>query len=165
MTCKVAEVKFYSYSWTRVKVYSVFSFFVGNMLLPSMGFCDINEASLDTRTTFANQNKFICEISTNILYQYVLIVLWFLFIISISISAFGLILNVLGHFYHLLCHARNTPKKTIYRYISLRETEYLVFIKKKNLVLYGEILRKLKQTRQDLQGKIGDGFETSNGFV
>lgn len=146
-------------------MYSILSCFVGNVLLPSMGFCDINEASLDTRTKFANQNKFICEISTNILYQYVLIVLWFLFIISISISVFGLILNVLGQFYHLLCHARSTPKKTIYRYISLRETEYLIFIKKKNLILYGEILRKLKQTRQDLQGKIGDGFETSNGFV
>lgn len=135
------------------------------MLLPSMGLCDIEEATSDIQTTFINQNTFICEISPNILYQYVLIVLWFLFVISIAISGLGFVYTISEYIYHLTCFGKASARKTIYRHITLRETEYLSFIKKKNMVLYGQILRKLKQQRSDLQGKFVDGFETSNGFL
>ena len=53
----------------------------GNYLLPSMGFCEIDEGSLDKRSSMFNHYRIVCEISTHILYQYVLVVLWFLFII------------------------------------------------------------------------------------
>ena len=60
----------------------------------------------------------------------------------------------------------HSPKKTISRILTLRESEYLDFIKKKDMVMYGDVLRKLKQQRSDLQGKIPhDDFENSNGFV
>ena len=91
--------------------------------------------------------------------------MWFLFIASITVSIFGLILTLLRHSYYFLGLARTTAKETIYRFISLRETEYLVFIKENNLILYGEILRKLKQTGQDLEGRIADGFEMSNSLL
>ena len=91
--------------------------------------------------------------------------MWFLFIASITVSIFGLILTLLRHSYYFLCLARTTAKETIYRFISLRETEYLVFIKENNLILYGEILRKLKQTGQYLEGRIADGFEMSNSLL
>lgn len=130
-----------------------------------MGLCDIHEATADVSSSTENINKFICEISPNILYQYVLIILWFLFVISISMSILGLVSNIAEHMYRVACLGRATAKKTIYRYITLRETEYLTFIKKKNMVLYGDVLRKLKQQRADLQGKFMEGFETSNGFV
>ena len=130
-----------------------------------MGLCDIHEATLDTRTSFHNQNTFICEISTNILYQYILTVLWFMFIISISISILGFISNVSNHLFHLLCYANAFSSKSIHRYITLRETEYLIYIKKENMIMYGDVLRKLKQHRVDLTGKISDGLDTSNGFV
>ncbi|XP_057297140.1 innexin inx2-like isoform X2 [Hydractinia symbiolongicarpus] len=134
----------------------------GNKLLPSMGLCDIHEATADVSSSTENINKFICEISPNILYQYVLIILWFLFVLSISMSILGLVSNIAEQVYRL---GSATSKKTIYRYITLRETEYLTFIRKKNMVLYGDVLRKLKQQRADLQGKFMEGFETSNGFV
>uniref|UniRef100_A0A7M5XBA1 Innexin n=1 Tax=Clytia hemisphaerica TaxID=252671 RepID=A0A7M5XBA1_9CNID len=137
----------------------------GNHLLPTMGYCEVEEASKDQLTVHHNSYVFLCEISTNILYQYVLVVLWFLFIISICISIIGLLSALFGHLFKLTCYSRSSPKKTIYRVITLREAEYLNFIKTKNMVMYGEVLRKLKQQRSDLQGKIIDGFETSNGFV
>lgn len=144
---------------------SIFSFFLGNVLLPSMGLCDLNVDILDASSRFAKKYRFICEISPNIRYQYLLVIMWFLFIASITVSIFGLILTLLRHSYYFLCLARTTAKETIYRFISLRETEYLVFIKENNLILYGEILRKLKQTGQDLEGRIADGFEMSNSLL
>jgi len=138
--------------------------YIGNALLPSMGYCEIEEASKDQLTSHHNSYRFLCEISTNILYQYVLIVLWFLFVTSICISILGLVSKVCEHLYHL-ARFGSSPKRKIYRVITLREAEYLQFIKKKNMVVYGEVLRKLKQQRSDLQGKIVDGFETSHGYV
>ena len=139
--------------------------FLGNHLLPTMGYCEVEEASKDQLTVHHNSYVFLCEISTNILYQYVMVVLWFLFIISITISILGFISALLGYLPNILCYNRNSPKKTISRVLTLRENEYLDFIKKKDMVMYGDVLRKLKQQRSDLQGKIVDNFETSNGFV
>ena len=62
---------------------------VGNKLLPSMGYCDVHEASIDLRNTFHNENRYICEISPHILYQYVLAVMWFFFIASCLIATTG----------------------------------------------------------------------------
>jgi len=137
----------------------------GNKLLPSMGFCEIHEAHLDVRTAFHNQNKFICEISPNILYQYVLMVLWFMFVVSITISILGLVANLSAHIGTLLCFSpKSIAKKQMIKILTLREAEYLTYIRKKNLVIYGEVLRRLKQQRADMS-KITDTFETSNGFV
>lgn len=130
-----------------------------------MGYCEVEEASKDELTVHHNSYVFLCEISTNILYQHVLVVLWFLLMISTSISIFGLIGAILSYLPNVLCYNRNTPKKTISRVLTLRESEYLDFIKRKDMVMYGNVLRKLKQQRSDLQGKIVDNFETSNGFV
>jgi hypothetical protein len=131
-----------------------------------MGYCEVEEASKDQLQTRHNSYRFLCEVSTNILYQYVLLVLWFLFVASITISIVGLVSQLCEHLFHLVCFTRTpSPKRTIYRVITLREIAYLQFIKKKSLVIYGEVLRKLKQQRSDLQGKMENGFETSNGFV
>ncbi|XP_065674591.1 innexin inx3 isoform X1 [Hydra vulgaris] len=138
----------------------------GEVLLPSMGFCEIFEAYKETTLEKQNANKFICEYSTNILNQYVLILLWFFFVAGIFISAFGLARNVTGHVYQLWCvrciSGIKRSKKSITCYITLREIEYLEFMKKSNMVLYGDVLRKLRQLRPDLHGKIAEGFETSN---
>ncbi|XP_066935891.1 innexin inx2-like [Clytia hemisphaerica] len=139
----------------------------GNKLLPSMGMCDVEESATNLGATAHNSHSFVCEMSTHVLYQYVLLVMWFLFVVSISISIIGCLSQVLGYFLHFMFgQFGSTPKKTILRVITLREAEYLKFIKSKNMVMYGEVLRKLKQHRSDLQGKIAhEDFETSNGFV
>ena len=131
-----------------------------------MGFCEIFEAYKESTHQRQNVNKFICEFSTNILNQYVLIVLWFFFVAGIFISAIGFARNISGHFYQMWCiGGLKRPKKSITCFITLREIEYLDFMKKRNMVLYGDVLRKLRQQRPDLHGKVAEGFETSNGFV
>ena len=71
-----------------------------------MGYCDISEASKDTRMVFHNENRVLCEISPNILYQYVLMVLWFFFVASIFVSAIGLVNYVGSHLYRLVYMGR-----------------------------------------------------------
>lgn len=142
--------------WSNFNHSRAFDFFVGNepkpgnVLLPSFGFCEIQEASMDIQHVFFNKNKFICEISPNILYQYVFVVLWFVIVTSIAISIAGLIINVAGHLITLACFFKDgSPAKNVYKNLSLRECEYLTFIRRKNIPLYGEILGKLNQIRKN----------------
>jgi len=131
-----------------------------------MGICQLEEASKHETGSDENRHIVLCEISTHILYQYVLLVLWFLFCCGIAISVVGLLLALCEQLLRFWCFRRGSPKSLIYRTITMREIEYLEYIKKKDLVMYGEVLRKLKQQRTDLQGKIPPSdFETSNGFV
>ena len=123
----------------------------GNKLLPSMGFCDISEGSKDNIQAVTNQHRFICEISTHILYQYVMIVLWFLFVIGIVISAIGFLqsigANCLMSVKSVLSHRRETGKANFYRAcrkLTLREIEYMKLLRSKNLLLYKEILKSLQ---------------------
>lgn len=120
----------------------------GEYLLPSMGFCDIVEGvSHMTKTTF-NEHRIICEISTHIIYQYVLFVLWFLFVTSITLSSLGLLHYTLRSVYHALC--RNTctcltqGKKIFYRF-TVRETEYIELIRVKKLSLYVDLISKFEK--------------------
>lgn len=131
-----------------------------------MGICQLEESAKHEIQGSKNSHTVLCELSTHILYQYVLLVLWFFFCCGIAISILGLILMLLQQVVRLWSFVRGTAKSVIYRTITMREIEYLEYIKKKDLVMYGEVLRKLKQQRTDLQGKIPHSdFETSNGFV
>lgn len=135
------------------KLNSSFFFFlcaIGNVLLPPMGFCEIHESSKDSRQKFTNTNKFVCEISPNILYQYVLIILWFLIVFSIIISICGLIINLVGHLVTVTCFLRHdSPSKAIYKRLTFREVEYLEMIRRRNIPAFGEIIRRLQQQRID----------------
>lgn len=121
-----------------------------------MGFCAIDEISKMEITEQKNKYLLLCEFSTNIMYQYVLIVLWVMFIVSICVSIIGLLAYIGGHLFPALCYTFGSPKHAIYRHLTLREIEYLQFIQKKDMVLYGEVLRNLKQHRIDLQGKLSE---------
>ena len=68
-------------------------------------------------------------------------------------SVFGLVLNIGNHLYRFLCYGNDVTVRRIYSFITLREIEYLVLIKKKDVILYGEIMRLLKEMRSDDQGK------------
>ena len=69
----------------------------GNLLLPPFGYCEVYQSAKDILVTLANKHKFVCELSQNILYQYVLIVLWFALIFGIVISIIGLVLLVVHY--------------------------------------------------------------------
>jgi len=120
----------------------------GNLLLPPFGYCDVRASAKDIKESYANQHKFVCELSQNILYQYALVVLWFALIIGIVVSVIGLLLLIVHYIVGVFGIKADGPvAKRIFKTLSFRELEYLEFIRKRDIVLYGEILDHLKNDR------------------
>jgi len=128
----------------------------GNVLLPSFGLCEVHEAARDIKNVLNNKHKFVCEMSQHVLYQYVFIITWFAMVFGIVVSVVGLVIQLIDHIMTIACFARGgSPAIKIYKKLTLRECEYLEFIRRKNLALYGEVIRKLKDERF--------GAQTSDG--
>ena len=120
----------------------------GNKMLPTFGLCELHETRLDATNEYANSIRMICEIKANVLYQYIFIAIWFLLVISIFMSCVGVIVNMFGHFiYGLRLAKKETSSKYIYRYLTFRECEYLEFIRRKNLSVYGSVFRALTKSK------------------
>lgn len=120
-----------------------------NLLLPAMGFCDIHEATRDQRNTHINQHKFICEISPHVLYQYVLMILWFLIIIGLLISILGLLHMLFNIVCSVACfQTYDGRSRKLFKQITLREIDYLEYIRRKNLPMYGEVCKLLKEHKE-----------------
>jgi len=132
----------------------------GNALLPPMGLCEIHEASRDVRNTHVNQHKFICEVSPHVLYQYVLLVLWFGLVIGIVVSVIGVLMNLFGHLLNFACFMSSSdPARRMYRAITLREIDYLEYIRRNNMPIYVELLRKIRDARSiTFKGKEKYGY-------
>nr|XP_004208200.2 innexin inx3 [Hydra vulgaris] len=114
----------------------------GNKMLPTFGFCDIHELSLDGHYATENKNKVICEISSNILYQYAMVLLWFVLVFGIFVSTVGLLENIFTHV--LTAYWKSKPpcgSNNIYRYLTFRECEYLAYIRNKNFAVFGNVVR------------------------
>ncbi|XP_002164718.2 uncharacterized protein LOC100203416 isoform X1 [Hydra vulgaris] len=117
----------------------------GNELLPPFGYCELYESSKDIKHSVANHYRFLCEMSQNILYQYCLIVVWFLLVLGIVISIIGLLVLLLNHVLTIVFVVfRGLSARKLYKVLSLRECEYLELIRKRNLPLYSEIILKLR---------------------
>ena len=152
----------YLYSSFLVQYISTVNSFTGNVLLPPMGFCEIHESSKDVKQSITNSNKFVCEISPNILYQYVLILLWFLIVFSIIVSISGFLVNLVGHIVTVTCFLRHdNPAREIYQNITFRECEYLEMIRRHNIPAFGEIVRRLQVSRNIKTNAHFDSPETT----
>ena len=71
--------------------------FSGNELLPPFGYCELTSGARDIKDSFYNYHKLVCEMSQNVLYQYVLAILWFALIAGIIISVIGLLQMILHY--------------------------------------------------------------------
>jgi hypothetical protein len=120
----------------------------GNILLPTMGYCDVQEASRDVRNTRINYHKLLCEISPHVLYQYVLLVFWFLLVVGIILSVFGIFSAICGHLinFFFFMNAKD-HSRALYKRLTVREIDYLEYIRRKNLTLYSGVLEKLRDSR------------------
>ncbi|XP_012554059.2 uncharacterized protein LOC100202445 [Hydra vulgaris] len=137
----------------------------GNVLLPPMGICEIAESYGDSTHSMINHNKFVCEISPNILYQYVLIMLWFLIVFSIIVSISGLIISLVGHLVTVTCFLNDgNPAREIYQILTFRECEYLEMIRRRNIPLFGDIVRTLLSDRSDCKCKGTFNFPQEKNF-
>merc|ERR1719427_2365346 len=98
----------------------------GNVLIPAMGYCDVTEASRDVRNTRVNYHKVLCEISPHVLYQYVLLVFWFLLVIGVVVSVFGVIMSLCGHLVTCLVFMQGKDaSRALYRELTSREIDYM----------------------------------------
>lgn len=121
-----------------------------NVLLPTFGLCEVLELGKDIKHTLYNKHQFVCEISQNILYQYTLLLLWFLFIIGLFVSLIGFIMEICDHL--LTCYAfmaQGDQTRRVYNELTIRECQYLEYIRKKDYTKYGEVVRLLKRERLD----------------
>lgn len=102
-----------------------------------------------------NSHKFVCEVSQNVMYQYILLVIWLFMVAGMCISAASFI-HLLSQYLravfwmHNPSNCRESMSGKIHSLLTLREIEYLEMIKTINLSLYGEILRELTKARPDL---------------
>ena len=123
----------------------------GEKLLPTFGICDVLNIGKDVKNELLNKHRFVCEISLNVLYQYVFIVLWVLFIVSIVVSSTGLILQIVSNLITPRCFlSQGSQAKEVYQSLTLRECEYLEYIRKKSISVYGKLIQKLKEERVDI---------------
>uniref|UniRef100_A0A7M6DJQ0 Innexin n=1 Tax=Clytia hemisphaerica TaxID=252671 RepID=A0A7M6DJQ0_9CNID len=139
----------------------------GDYFLPSVGMCDIHEALHDKRGIYVDKHKVICEISQNIRYQYIFIILWFFFLVGVITSILGLLhtLFTISKSLFWVYYPKFFPKKSlsdrVHSQLTLREMEYLDKIRSVDLTMYGEILRELTRFKPDIQTL--KRFQTPNG--
>ena len=116
----------------------------GEVLLPTFGFCDVLELGKDIKHELINEYQLLCEISQHVLYHYVLIAIWFAIIFGIVVSVIGIIeLFVRMFFRSYLFANEEVAAKQVFDHLPPRQREYLDFIQKKNVPIYGELIREL----------------------
>ena len=120
----------------------------GEMLLPTFGICDVLELGIDVKHKLSNKHRFVCEISPNVLHQYVLILLWFFYILGMLVSYVGFIIQIVGHRFTTSGFlTQGSQAKEVYQSLTLRECEYLEYVRTKNIPVYSELIRKLYEKR------------------
>jgi len=117
----------------------------GNHLLPPFAYCEMYESARDVKHVVANKHKFVCELSQNILYQYVLVVLWFSIVAGIAISAIGLISLLLNHSIVFFgARPYGVVSQKLFNMLSFRELEYLEYIRHRSISTYDEVVQLLR---------------------
>lgn len=118
----------------------------GDVLLPSFAFCEIAELAKDVKDQLTNKHLLVCELSQHILYQYVLIVVWWAMVIGIIVSVVGLIMLFIDYVMTMASIKNKVPTHSSAG-LTLRECEYLEYIYRKNIPLFSELLHELKAQR------------------
>ncbi|XP_066918022.1 innexin inx3-like [Clytia hemisphaerica] len=128
----------------------------GDRFLPSVGICEVHEALNDKRGVYIDKHKVICEVSQNIRYQYIFIILWFFFATGVLISTLGLFhliystLKAMFVVYNPTCYEEELRER-ISEQLTLREIEYLEKIRLMDMTMYGEVIRELYRYKPGLQ--------------
>ena len=124
----------------------------GNQLLPGFALCQIRSEAQDIKTQYSNVHTYICELSQHVLYQYILIVLWFMHIVGIVISVLGL----LKHMFKIIWNdcvpsIEGEDVTNLYSNLSIRERELMDYIRLKNIPLFGGLMMRINE----INGEVG----------
>lgn len=117
----------------------------GNKFLPVFGICDLTDVRYDLVRSSSNKVRVVCEISTQILYQYTFILYWFVLIFSVCCSAVGIIIHLGRHLSMLFGRTKQGPGHLYNQYMSLRQVEYLDMIRQRHIPMYNTIKRLLNE--------------------
>ena len=72
------------------------------------------------------------------------------------VSCIGLVMLSLDHVITWTCIIRRgTLAKKMYKTLTIRECEYLEFIRRRNIPLYADVINKLKEERFGLMANVG----------
>lgn len=125
----------------------------GQRLLPVFGMCDVLELGKDIKHRLFNEYSLVCEISQHVLYHYVLFAIWFLIVIGLVLSVVGIIQHVVSHLLRtkLFSTEEETTQK-VYSALTIRESEYLNFIRRKNQIVFGSLVRAIYKQRFEIKG-------------
>ncbi|XP_057309783.1 innexin inx3-like [Hydractinia symbiolongicarpus] len=116
----------------------------GEMLLPTFGFCDIMEMGADKIHHVGNNLTSVCELSQHVLYHYVLMAIWFLLVLGMVVSVIGIGLLLFQYIYRTVMFGKcEVAAMRVFSVLTIRQGEYLDFIRKKNVPVYGALIRKL----------------------
>jgi len=114
----------------------------GNHFLPTFAMCDLDDVRLDSTGT--HRNLVVCEISLHVLYQYTFVVFWFILVYAMVSSLLGFFVFAAQHIY--LVH---TMRRSALRDMTVREFEYLDFIRRRDLAMYKKVLDMLNESVED----------------
>ena len=135
----------------------------GQRLLPVFGMCDVLELGQDIKHRLFNEYSLVCEISQHVLYHYVLFAIWVLIVV-------GLVLSIVGIIHHVILHVvrarifstEEAVAQKLYNSLSIRESEYLNFIRRKNQIVYGSLIRALHKKRFETDSQARKEMEAAD---
>ncbi|XP_066934736.1 innexin inx4-like [Clytia hemisphaerica] len=116
-----------------------------NKFLPVFGICELMDVRADSTHSRADKVRVVCEISTQIMYQYCFILYWFVLIFSMCCSALGIIIYICKHLILLFGRTKKGPGHIHNQYLSLRQVEYLDIIRRRHLPMYTTIRKMLNE--------------------
>jgi len=115
------------------------------------------------------RHKVLCEISQNIRYQYIFIILWFFFVLGVLVAILGLFqaFCVIAKSMYWIFNPKQIGNKSlsdrVHSQLTLREMEYLDKIRLMDMTMYGEILRELTRFKPDIHTI--KKYQKSNGEI
>jgi len=135
----------------------------GHSLLPGFALCQVRSEAQDIKTTYSNVHTYVCELSQHVLYQYILIVLWFMHVIGICVSVLGL----LNHMFKMVWKdcvpmLDGEDISALYAKLSVRERELMDYIRLKNIPLFGELMSKLEEKEEQLKKNYHNSYAGSD---
>lgn len=134
----------------------------GHYMLPGFGLCQVHTSAKDVKHVISNTHTFVCELSQHVLYQYILIVLWYTFIIGISISILGLLKHVFGLFSVSFVNTDAADTKELHKTLTAREKEYLKFIRRKNMPVFAKLVQELNAKKFSGTPSVGSNPSSYN---
>lgn len=135
----------------------------GNHLLPGFALCQVRSEAQDIKTSYSNVHTYICELSQHVLYQYMLIVLWFMHVIGIIISVLGLLKHMFKVIWNDCVPSFEGEDITnLYASLSIRERELMDYIRLKSIPIFGELMKRIADMNGLSQKKNMHSFDEDN---